>query len=210
MWRPRVFLATTALNRSLFLRMGFEPQSAGGGDWIRRHFPPPNEFIAAAVDFAVMPPAQGDGELVADLASQSPTLGEAQMVGVRGLGAAPAALAGSFASRASKTACTRSASAAVSVFLSARHRRAQMVIESALPSALSSARSRSRNSADASGPRTGLAGLASLARRAWPPPFGRPLPFGLGFSSTEVRFVGVERSGASRSSSPAMPTGRRR
>jgi hypothetical protein len=68
--------------------MGLEPESARSDDWIHSYFPPPIEFMAAAVNFAVMPPAQGDGELVADLAPKSAGLGKAQMVGIRGLPAA--------------------------------------------------------------------------------------------------------------------------
>ena len=62
--------------------MGLEPESAGGDDWIRSQIPPPIEFIAAAVNFAVMPPAQWDRELVANFAPKSTALGKAQMMGV--------------------------------------------------------------------------------------------------------------------------------
>jgi len=48
--------------------MGSEPESAGGGDRVRSNFLPPIDFVAAAVDFAMMPTAQGDRELVAGLA----------------------------------------------------------------------------------------------------------------------------------------------
>ena len=46
---------------------------------------PPAGFIAGAVKFAVMAPAQWHGELVADLEAETPRLGKAHMVGIAGL-----------------------------------------------------------------------------------------------------------------------------
>ena len=59
----------------------------------RSQFPPPILFVAAAVNFAVMSPAQWDRELVANFAPKSTALGKAQMMGVRGLSAADQARA---------------------------------------------------------------------------------------------------------------------
>jgi hypothetical protein len=42
---------------------------------------PPSSLIATIVELTVMPTAQWDGELVADLAPERARLGEAQMVG---------------------------------------------------------------------------------------------------------------------------------
>ena len=49
---------------------------------------PPRGFIAMAMDFAVVAPAERDGELVADFAAECAALGEAQVMGVAGLPAA--------------------------------------------------------------------------------------------------------------------------
>ena len=63
--------------------MCLEPQRAGRNGRIYPYLPPPRGFIAAAMDLAMVPSTQGDGELIADLASESPGLGEAQMMRVR-------------------------------------------------------------------------------------------------------------------------------
>jgi hypothetical protein len=68
-----------------------------------------------------------------------------------------------------KASSTHGASDAVSSFFSASDRCAHWAASSPPESALSSVTSRSRSSADASDPRTGLDGLASPPRRAWPP-----------------------------------------
>jgi hypothetical protein len=60
--------------------MGSEPESAGGGDRICSNSLPPIDFIAAVVNFAVMPPAEWDRELIANFASESAALGKSQMV----------------------------------------------------------------------------------------------------------------------------------
>jgi hypothetical protein len=63
-------------------RMGFEPQRARRGDRLDRGAPPPCLFIAVAVDFAMVAPAERDDKLVTDFAPERPALGKAQMVGV--------------------------------------------------------------------------------------------------------------------------------
>jgi hypothetical protein len=49
---------------------------------------PPGEFVANVVELAMMGAAEGDGELVADLAAERLGLGEADVVGVGRDGAA--------------------------------------------------------------------------------------------------------------------------
>jgi hypothetical protein len=49
---------------------------------------PPLWFIAATMNFAMMPPTQGNGEFIARLASERPGLRKSQVVGVRRLSAA--------------------------------------------------------------------------------------------------------------------------
>ena len=118
-----------------------------------------------------------------------------------------------FASLVLKAPSTRWASPAVSLFFSPRHRCAHIAASSLEPRSSSSAINRSRNSADASGPSIGLLefepalrSTRRINRRAgfWCPPFNRRFPSPFGVSAPDVWFVG--RSGASRSSSPAMPT----
>ena len=55
---------------SLQSGMRLNPQGPGSCEWIDRGFAPPFGFIAVSVDFTMMPPAQGDGELIADLTSE--------------------------------------------------------------------------------------------------------------------------------------------
>ena len=57
--------------------MRFEPQRASLRCRINSNFLPPLGFVT-------MLSAQGDGEFVADLASESPNLSESQMVGIAG------------------------------------------------------------------------------------------------------------------------------
>ena len=73
-----------------------------------------------------------------------------------------AASAAKVASFAWKAFSTRWASAAVSLFFSTRHRCAQIAASSPDPRWLSSVRSRSRNSADASGSRIDFAGFERI------------------------------------------------
>jgi hypothetical protein len=60
-----------------------KPQRASGCGWINAGARPPNGFVATAVDVAMVPAAERDGELVADLAAERSGLGKSQMVGVR-------------------------------------------------------------------------------------------------------------------------------
>jgi hypothetical protein len=63
--------------------MRFEPQCAGSNGRIKHGFPPPRGFIATAVEFAMVSSTQRHRELIADLATECPGLGEAQMMRVR-------------------------------------------------------------------------------------------------------------------------------
>ncbi len=63
--------------------MSLQPQDAGCRGWIDSCPPPPLCFIAATMDFAMMPPAQWHCEFVTHLAAKRSRLSEAQMVGVR-------------------------------------------------------------------------------------------------------------------------------
>jgi hypothetical protein len=114
-----------------------------------------------------------------------------------------------------KAPSTRWASDAVSLFFSGSDRCAQVAASSAQPRWLISATRLSRNSADVSGPSAGESDFertfasrrmvrgARLCRRQ---EFSRPCSFPLRFSIPDVLEVGLSRSGASRSSSPAIPT----
>jgi hypothetical protein len=62
--------------------MRFDPQCAGSNGRIKHGFPPPRGFIATAMYLAMVPSTQGHGELIADLATECPGLGEAQMLRV--------------------------------------------------------------------------------------------------------------------------------
>ena len=68
--------------------MRLNPQGPGSGEWIDSGFAPPFGFIAVAVELTMMPAAQWDGELIADLAAKCTALREAQVVGIAGLAAA--------------------------------------------------------------------------------------------------------------------------
>ena len=119
-------------------------------------------------------------------------------------------------SRVSNASSTSKASARVSLFFSPRQRCAQSAASSAEARLPTPAISRSRNAAEASAPRICLAVWALASRRAIAPlgyaqdrrPFREPAP--LTFSGPDPLpapvLVGVMRSGASRSSSPAIPT----
>ena len=67
--------------------MRLEPQAPGSGEWIDSGLAPPFGFIAIAVELTMMPAAQRDGELIADLAAKCTALREAQVVGIAGLAA---------------------------------------------------------------------------------------------------------------------------
>ena len=64
--------------------MRLKPQRPGGGEWIDGGFAPPPGFIAVSVELTMMPAAQRDGELIADLAPKCTTLREAKVMGIAG------------------------------------------------------------------------------------------------------------------------------
>ena len=74
--------------------MGFQPKLARQADGLETGFRPPVRFLAGAVQFAMVCPAQRDGEFVADLEAETAGLRKPQMVGIAGL--APADEAGLF------------------------------------------------------------------------------------------------------------------
>jgi len=57
--------------------MGLQPKRAGFRDRIEPNPLPPVGFDTAAVHFAMMPAAEGDGELIADLPPESAALARA-------------------------------------------------------------------------------------------------------------------------------------
>ena len=67
--------------------MRLQPQRAASNGRIKASIFPPSDFIATAMDLAMMAPAQRYGELVTNLAAERAVLGEAQMVGGRDAGA---------------------------------------------------------------------------------------------------------------------------
>ena len=68
--------------------MRLQPQRAGSNGRINASIFPPSDFIATAMDLAMMAAAQRHGELIADLAPERWVLREAQVVSIRGLPAA--------------------------------------------------------------------------------------------------------------------------
>ncbi|HXW31266.1 MAG TPA: hypothetical protein VEK55_18035 [Xanthobacteraceae bacterium] len=68
------------MNRGKGMRL--EPKRSGHSPRINAERAPPPDLVAAAMGLAVVPPAEGNGELVAHLAPQSPALGKAQVMGV--------------------------------------------------------------------------------------------------------------------------------
>src|SRR5262249_34192567 len=64
-------------------RMGFEPEGARGGKWVRSGGLPPRCFIAAPVNRTVVRAAERHRELVAHLASKCTGLREAEMMWIR-------------------------------------------------------------------------------------------------------------------------------
>jgi hypothetical protein len=68
--------------------MCLKPQRPGHSCRINRKPPPPFGLVAATMSLAMVPSAQWDGKFIACFAPQSPALGKAQVVGVRGLPAA--------------------------------------------------------------------------------------------------------------------------
>jgi hypothetical protein len=64
------------------------PEPAGNFDRVDASLPPPVALVAQAMHRPVMPATERDRELIADLAAERARLGEAQVVGIRGLAAA--------------------------------------------------------------------------------------------------------------------------
>ena len=64
--------------------MRFEPECARRESRIGPNVPPPCGFIAAAMDFAMVPSAQWNGVLITDLATECSALGKAEVVGIGG------------------------------------------------------------------------------------------------------------------------------
>ena len=62
--------------------MRFEPKRSRRAGWINISLLPPDRFVAGAMDFAVVPAAKRDRELIAHLTAQRPALDEANVVGV--------------------------------------------------------------------------------------------------------------------------------
>jgi hypothetical protein len=65
--------------------MRANPQDAGDNSRINLSLSPPCGFIAAAVNFAMVPPTQRHRELVTNLAPESRRLRKAQVVSVCGV-----------------------------------------------------------------------------------------------------------------------------
>ena len=68
--------------------MRFQPQFSCRDGRIDPRLPPPCYFVAAAVNLAVVAATQGNGELVADFATERPALAIAQMMGIARLATA--------------------------------------------------------------------------------------------------------------------------
>jgi hypothetical protein len=77
--------ALIAVGIGCWHRMAFQPEGTGEDHRINARLLPPGRFIAAAMNLAMVAAAQGDGELIADLAPHRPALCEAQVMGVRRL-----------------------------------------------------------------------------------------------------------------------------
>lgn len=69
-------------------RVGFPPELARQADGLETGFRPPVRFLAGAVQFAMVCPAQRDREFVTDLEAETAGLRQPQMVRVTGLAAA--------------------------------------------------------------------------------------------------------------------------
>jgi hypothetical protein len=64
------------------VRLG--PKGCCNGEGVNPLVPPPDAFVAATVRVAMVQSANGNGELVADLAPHRPLLCELDVVGIRG------------------------------------------------------------------------------------------------------------------------------
>jgi len=62
--------------------MRLKPQRARLNGRINSYFQPPHGFVTAAMDLAMMSPAQWHGVLIADLAAKRAALRKAQVMGV--------------------------------------------------------------------------------------------------------------------------------
>ena len=68
--------------------MGLSPEPAGDLDRINIGLLPPRALVACAMHRPMMPSAERDRELIADLAAKRPGLGKSEVVGIGGLTAA--------------------------------------------------------------------------------------------------------------------------
>jgi hypothetical protein len=75
-WSPLVYYGSLRP----WERMRFEPKCSSGAGRIEADVLPPSCFIAATMEFAVVPPAKWDREFVTDLPPERPVLRKAQMV----------------------------------------------------------------------------------------------------------------------------------
>src|SRR5262245_40261279 len=64
------------------------PEPASNLDRVNTGVPPPRALVARAMHRTMMPAAERDRELIADLAAEGTGLREPEMMGVRGLAAA--------------------------------------------------------------------------------------------------------------------------
>lgn len=62
--------------------MSLQPKRTSYGAWINADILPPGRLVTAAVDLAMVPATQWDGELIADLAAQRAALGKTQVMGI--------------------------------------------------------------------------------------------------------------------------------
>src|SRR3954451_13398153 len=62
--------------------LSFQPQHARLVDWLKTCFCPPVRFLARALQFAMLSPAQRDREFVTDLEADATGLRETQMMGI--------------------------------------------------------------------------------------------------------------------------------
>ena len=62
--------------------MRLKPQSPRCRKWVDSRLAPPLRFIAIAMQLMMMPAAQRNRELIADLAPECPALREAQVMGI--------------------------------------------------------------------------------------------------------------------------------
>jgi len=63
-------------------RVRLGPEACRDGKWIDPLFFPPGALIAAPMQLTMVQPANGNGELVADLASHRPLLSKFEVVGI--------------------------------------------------------------------------------------------------------------------------------